>query len=155
MLVSSTTGSHWRSSFVTGQDSLLKDRRGVWYVTGKHGNQTHMGNLVVPDGQQPEQLDRTAGSNLLSLAGRFDQSAYLTGYSEIVAHLVLAHQPQMHNLITLTNYQTRLALYPAAARNKAAGLPDEALSDEGRQKYERPAEELIRYLLFTNFQVGP
>ena len=137
-------------SFVTGQDSPLKDRWGGWYVTGKHGVQTHMGNLVVPDGQQPEQLDRAAGSNLLSLAGRFDQSAYLTGQSDIVAHLVLAHQTQMHNLITLTNYETRLASYATATRNKATGLPNDAFTDEDRQKYERPAEELIRYLLFAN-----
>ena len=40
-----------------------------------------------------------------------DTSAYLTPYSDVVAHLVLAHQTQMHNLITQTNYQTRLALY--------------------------------------------
>jgi hypothetical protein len=35
-------------------------------------------------------------------------------------------------------------------RNKAAGLPGDALTDEDKKKYERPAEELIRYLLFAN-----
>jgi hypothetical protein len=33
-------------SFVSGQDSPLKDRWGGWYVTGKDGGQTHMRNLV-------------------------------------------------------------------------------------------------------------
>jgi hypothetical protein len=68
----------------------------------------------------------------------------------VVAHLVLAHQTQMHNLITLTNYQTRLALYAEDARNKKAGLPEGTISDAARKQFERPAEQLVRYLLFTN-----
>ena len=38
----------------------------------------------------------------------------------------------MHNLITLTNYQTRLALHADAARNKAAGLSIGTVSQEAR-----------------------
>jgi hypothetical protein len=47
----------------------------------------------------------------------------------------------MHNLITLTNYQTRLAMYAAGAN---------PLSADQRKQYEKPAEELLRYLLFAN-----
>jgi hypothetical protein len=101
-------------AFVTGQESPLKERWGGWYLTGIDGNQLHMGNVV--DHQ-------------------FDMRAYLTGTSDIVAHLVLAHQTQMHNLITQTNYQTRLALY------KPPVVPD---------NFERPAEQLVLYLLFAN-----
>jgi hypothetical protein len=128
---SGTQATH-SASFITGQESPLQERWGGWYVTGKVGRQTHMGNAVVQDKEHPEQLDRPSG------AGRFDTSAYLTGHSDVVAHLVLAHQTQMHNLITLTNYQTRLALHAGP------------LSDEARKQYEGPAEELLRYLLFTN-----
>jgi hypothetical protein len=68
-----------------------------------------------------------------------------------VAHLVLAHQTQMHNLITLTNYQTRLALYAKAQQNKTAGNQSAGtLSETARKQYEKPAEELLRYLLFAN-----
>ena len=137
-------------SFITGQESPIKDRWGGWYVTGTHCNQTHMGNMVVPDMQTADQLDRSAGANVVDLSGRFDTSNYLTGHSDIVAQLVLAHQTQMHNLITITNYETRLALYDEAARNKAANLPADALSDTAREKYQRPAEQLLRFLLFTN-----
>jgi hypothetical protein len=57
----------------------------------------------------------------------------------------------MHNLITLTNYNTRLALNAAANRNKNASLPaDTPLSGSDRQQFERPAEQLLRYLLFVN-----
>jgi hypothetical protein len=128
---SGTQATH-SASFITGQESPLQERWGGWYVTGKVGRQTHMGNAVVQDKEHPEQLDRSSG------AGRFDTAAYLTRHSDVVAHLVLAHQTQMHNLITLTNYQTRLALHAGP------------LSDEARKQYEGPAEELLRYLLFTN-----
>jgi hypothetical protein len=140
------------ASFITGQQSPLKDRWGGWYVTGTHGNQTHMGNVLVQDEDNPEQLDRAAGANVTDLSKRFDSKAYLIGDSDIVAHLVLAHQTQMHNLITLTNYQTRLALYAEAQRNKAAGQPvnTATLSDAARQQIEKPAEELVRYLIFLN-----
>ncbi|HKX26422.1 MAG TPA: hypothetical protein VJ302_01900 [Blastocatellia bacterium] len=131
-------------SFITGHESPFKERWGGWYVTGTHGRQTHMGNVVVRDREHPEQLDRAAGANVLDLSKRFDTSPYLTSHSDIVAHLVLAHQTQMHNLITLTNYRTRLALHAAAA------LSPGALSDAARRQYEGPAEELLRYLLFVD-----
>jgi hypothetical protein len=98
-----------------------------------------MANVLISDPQRPEQLDRASGANLASLAGHFDTSVYLTGSSDVVALMVLAHQTQMHNWITLTNYQTRIA------------LSDPKLSPEDVQKkFEASAEQLIRYLLFAN-----
>jgi hypothetical protein len=137
-------------AFITGQESPLKDRFGGWFVTGLTGHQTHLGNAILPEGAHPEELDKTAGANLADLSGRLETSAYLTKYSDIVAHLVLAHQTQMHNLITQTNYQTRLALYADAARNQKAGLPAETISDAARQQFQKPAEQLVRYILFAN-----
>jgi hypothetical protein len=98
-----------------------------------------MANVLSSDPQHPEQLDRAAGTNLSSLAGHFETSAYLTNTSDIVALMVLAHQTQMHNWITLTNYQTRIALAD----------PKETPEDL-RKRVEAPAEQLVRYLLFTN-----
>jgi hypothetical protein len=132
-------------SFVTGQESPLSQRWGGWYVTARNGSQGAMANAIISDPQHPETLDRAAGANLTSLTGRFDTAAYLTGSSDIVALMVLAHQTQMHNWITLTNYQTRLALYKKAAEEPSGAIPDEI-----RQRFERPAEQLVRYLLFTN-----
>jgi hypothetical protein len=128
-------------SFITSQQSPLSERWGGWYVTGTHGAQTHMGNVVVQDKDHPEQLDRAAGANITDLSKHINTAAYLTGSSDIIAHLVLGHQTQMHNLITLTNYQTRLALYAAGTK---------PLSDGGLKQYQKPAEELVRYLLFAN-----
>jgi len=148
-----TTGTQAPASqsYITDQESPIKDRWGGWYVTGKISGLPHMANAVVEDRQTAGQPDQGASIKLVSLSNAFDSSAYLTSQSDVVAHLVLAHQTQMHNLITLTNYKTRLALYAEAARNKsdgsAAGAP---LSEAARKQFERPAEQLLRYLLFVN-----
>jgi hypothetical protein len=129
------------SAYITGQQSPFSERWGGWYVTGTHGSPTHMGNVVVLDKEHPEQLDRAAGANVTDLSKHVNTAVYLSGSSDIVAHLVLAHQTQMHNLITLTNYQTRLAQYAAGSN---------ALSDDQRKQFQKPAEEMLRYLLFAN-----
>jgi len=140
------------TSFVTGQDSPFKDRWGGWYVTGTSGRQQHMGNVIVQDRDHPELLDRAAGTNVTDLAGRFDTSIYLAANSDIVAHLVLAHQTQMHNLITETNYKARIALYEGQQKNKEAATPPPpaALSEDARKQFEQPAEALVEYMLFAN-----
>jgi hypothetical protein len=115
-------------SFVTGQESPISERWGGWYVTAVHGADAGMGNRMVANSQNPEQLDVT------NLSEHVNTSSYLTGSSDIVALMVLAHQTQMHNLITKTGYAARIAQF-ANADNK---------------QYEEPAEELLRYLLFTN-----
>ena len=69
--------------------------------------------------------------------------------SDDIALLVLGHQTQMHNLITLTNYRTRIALHDAGA------AADTALPDAAREQFERPAEQLLRYLLFASEAAQP
>src|ERR1700722_1447457 len=126
-------------SYVTGQESPIAQRWGGWYVTAKEGTQGGMANVLSSDPKNPEQLDRAAGTNLTNLSDRFNAKAYLTDSSDIVALMVLAHQTQMHNWITLTTYQTRIA------------LADRKLSPEDvRTKLEAPAEQLVRYVLFAN-----
>jgi hypothetical protein len=138
-------------SFITDQESPIKDRWGGWYVTGKLGTSSNMGNAIVDEKQGAAQPDLGAEIHLAGLNKAFDSSSYLIPDSDVVAHLVLAHQTQMHNLITLTNYKTRLALYAQAQQNKASGQTGDAvLTDSGRQQFERPAEQLLRYTLFAN-----
>lgn len=137
-------------SYITDQDSPLRERWGGWYVTGQIPGLPHMANAVVDEKRTAGKSSQVASASLTSLANPFDSSAYLTSGSDVVAHLVLAHQTQMHNLITLTNYKTRLALYAEAAKNKNNEAPAKSpLSDSARQQFERPAEQLVHYMLFA------
>jgi hypothetical protein len=136
-------------SFITGQESPLSERWGGWYVTATRGAEGGLGNLIVSGSQDAEHLDKPAG-NLTSVSANLTPGAYLSGSSDIVALMVLAHQTQMHNLITQTNYETRLALFAEQERIETGEDPVSTLSDTARNRIEGPAERLVRYLLFTN-----
>lgn len=105
-------------SFITGHESPFKERWGGWYVTGKVGSEANMGNQVAIE--------------------KLDPKPYLSEHSDLVAHLVLAHQTQMHNYITLANYQTRVAV--------AAGKGPDVV----KQQIQKYVDPLVRYLLLAN-----
>lgn len=119
-------------SFITDQDSPFSERWGGWVVSGPLAGGT-LANAATPDGA----TGRVPALEALPTA--YDTAAYLHPTSDAVALLVLAHQTQMHNLITLTNYRTRIAA-------AAAGATPEKV----RAEFEKPAEQLLRYLLFAN-----
>jgi hypothetical protein len=135
-------------SFITDQESPITERWGGWYLTNAVPGTSGMSNAVVPK-RDDSSGDVLASTPLAPLAPQFGAASYLTASSDLVAHLVLAHQTQMHNLITLTNYKTRLALYAQAAQAGSA-IGAAPLPDSARQQFERPAEQLLRYLLFLN-----
>jgi hypothetical protein len=79
-------------SFLTTPESPFSERWGGWYVSGTHGSQRHMGN-VVARGSDPETLlDRDRGANVSDLSKFVDTAPYLSGHSDIVALMVLEHQ---------------------------------------------------------------
>jgi hypothetical protein len=126
-------------SFITDQESPLNERFGGWYVTGKLAEGS-FANAAAPEGASGR------GVKLAALTRPYEPSAYLTPGSDEVALLVLAHQTQMHNLITLTNYKTRIALHDLGTpATEGSSLPETT-----RRQFERPAEQLLRYLLFAN-----
>ncbi len=144
-------------TYITDQDSPLAERWGGWYVSSKAGDGAlTMANAAVADSAVAGTTAAVNDPSVRKLAPLGQQpyqpADYLLPGSDAVALLVLAHQTQMHNLITLTNYKTRIALYnlnkqtadaPAAAG--AASIPDAT-----RRQFEKPAEQLLRYLLFAN-----
>lgn len=146
------TGTQARNtrSFVSGHESPLSERFGGWYVTGTHGRQTHLGNAFSQDREHPERIDNVAGANIVTLAGRFPTRPYLSVHSDLVAQLVLAHQTQMHNLITLTNFRTRMALHAESVKSGAEAGPAGILVEAAHPQVERSAEELVRYLLLAD-----
>jgi len=142
-------------SYITDQESPLKQRWGGWYVSGSLGGAT-MANAIVANAPSGAAATSASGAaaipQLTTLTRPYDPSAYLIPDSDPVALLVLTHQAQMHNLITLTNYQTRLALYALekAGTPAAAGASLDALPENARRQIQRPADQLLHHLLFVN-----
>ncbi|MBM3728371.1 MAG: hypothetical protein FJW40_23465 [Acidobacteria bacterium] len=135
-------------SFSTDHRSPFSERWGGWYVTGTHGKQFHMGNLIATNRDKPEALDLAAGANRRTLTGLFDRSPYLTPHSDIVALTLLAYQARAHNVITRVNYETRFALSSQEGMNKALGRPANEWSESTRRRINNSVEVLLRYMLF-------
>ncbi len=135
-------------TFVTDHRSPLKDRWGGWYVSGTHGSQMHMGNVVAEDKETGE-LDVTKGANVTDLKWKFDTGAYLSPHSDIVSLMTLEHQTRMVNLITRVGWETRMALYSQAGINRALKQPENEMSDSTRRRITSASEELLQYMLFT------
>jgi hypothetical protein len=131
------------------QTSPLKQRWGGWYVTGTHGDQTHLGNLVVRGNRVVEPVENSAGMNLTDLGDRIERSDYLTGHSDIVALMVLEHQAEGHNLLTQANFQTRMALHHEANLNRELKQPVSYRWDSTTTRIHAAGEPLVKYLLFS------
>ncbi len=108
-----------------GHETPFEKRWAGWYVSGHSPG--HAGNTPPVD------------------AGK----RYLTPHSDVVAHLVLAHQTQMHNYITELNYRYRLVEHAERAAAAKAGLSWTELSPAGWEQVRQSADATLRYLLFV------
>ncbi len=113
--------------FNTTHETPLQQRWGGWYVTGNTGKQLHMGNAMVREGGQPEDLQTEDMQNLPDLSERIDTGRLLTPYSDVVAIMTLEHQAHMVNLILRATY----------------------VWDEGPRTIDTAVENLVKYMLFT------
>src|SRR4051794_159831 len=77
-------------TFLTTQESPLKERWGGWYVTGLPADGGHLGNALFSEQEGPEA--KPAGT-----AEWKGMAAYLSPRSDPVGLLVLAHQVEAHN----------------------------------------------------------
>jgi hypothetical protein len=137
-------------SFRVDQTTTIDRRWGGWYVTGTHGKQMHLGNLIVKDRDDRQTVAKNPeGQNVTSLKNCFDTSAYLTPHSDIVALMVLEHQVEAHNLIARASIQTRLALHDQALLNKELGRAPDSYSEATERRIRNVSDSLVRYLLFS------
>ncbi len=134
--------------YLSDHTSKFSKRFGGWYITGTHGTMRHMGNAYSTSRNSGEELDREPGANLTDLSKRIDTSRYLQPTSDLVAMMVLEHQTQMHNLITLASMETRAALHYNAVMAKALDRPVEELSESTKRRIASVGDKLVRYLLF-------
>ena len=127
--------------------SPLKERWGGWYVSGSTSGQTHLGNRVVRQRDNPRHLDDEPVRECRELSSFFDPSRYLSPHSDVVALMVLEHQAEMHNLLARAALQTRLALHEEEEFNRELGTPGRRL-DSTRRRIASAGDAVVRYLLF-------
>ncbi len=124
----------------------ISARWGGWFVTGRIPMR-HRGNAVGPDGGFSRY---EAGLLAQSPYDFFDPDAYLTPHSDVVAHLVLAHQTRVHNAIARAGDGARTALAYREEMIRLFGTPSESLLASVKRRIERPSEELVRDLLLAD-----
>jgi len=132
-------------SFITDHRSPLSERWGGWYVSGLHGSQTHLGNVTFQRGRVSITLSGDRADNIENLRRYISPYQYLRTTSDIVSLMTLEHQTRMTNLITRLGYETRMALHDHPEARELDAFPAETATN-----IRNAAEELLRYMLFTD-----
>jgi hypothetical protein len=92
-----------RNTFIAGHNNPLKERWGGWYVTGTHGQDTHMGNAFLKL-EDKENLKLEPTSNIIDLSDKIDVKNYLSPGSDSVALMILDDAVRMENMITRAKF---------------------------------------------------
>ena len=138
---------HFRHGTVNVDHSTpIAERWGGWFVTGRIG-MAHRGNAIGPDGRFKE---FATGSMARSPSRFFDPTKYLTPHSDVIAHLVLAHQTRVHNAIARAAIEAREAIRYQHEMERLFGEPSESVRASVKRRIERPAEALVRDLLLAD-----
>lgn len=127
----------------------IEQRWGGWYVTGRHGSQSHMGNLVIRTRDTPRDVDNSQGHNVMHLKDRLDVGMYLSPHSDIVALMILEHQAMVHNRLAKANFNTRQALDYELTINKALEKPAGERLESTIRRIQSAGEDLIDGLLMV------
>ncbi|HHX81358.1 MAG TPA: hypothetical protein GX696_00055 [Pseudomonadaceae bacterium] len=134
-------------------DSMpVSERWGGWYVTGQHGSQTHLGNILLDDAAQLNDLDSVRQGNLDTLEGKgfFDTSRYLRPTSDIVALMVLEHQLTVQNQLTYVRFKAP-AVLERIGEAEAIDAPSwESLSETAQRSLARMLDNLVDALLLRD-----
>ena len=130
---------------ITDHRSPIEERWGGWYVSGEHGSQHHLGNAIYGRDGTESSLLGSARENVRTLEPYVSPIDYLGGGSDIVSLMVLEHQTRMVNLMARLGYEIRLAQAATPSAATVAELPEAA-----RAAVTNAAEELLRYMLFTD-----
>ncbi|MBL8809921.1 MAG: hypothetical protein JNM43_07085 [Planctomycetaceae bacterium] len=136
-------------SFLSTHRSPLSQRWGGWYVTGRHGEQQHLGNFVLTSAKKPKTIDNSAGHNLERLADRFDTTKYLGPHSDLVALMVLEHQTDTLNVLTQTSFEVRHAEYllsQAGENSEQKAAATKLLND----RLVKNTEQIVKAFLFAD-----
>ena len=128
----------------------IKDRWGGWYVTGTHGEQSHVGNLIVRTKRVEEPVENSAGQNVLDLKDRFNVDRYISPHSDIVALMVMEHQTLVHNCLTKANFATRQALHYEKTMNEVLNYDKDNRLESTNRRIANAGDDLIEALLMVD-----
>lgn len=137
-------------SYAVDHRTPLEQRWGGWYVTGTHGAQVHLGNLVLRDRKASRPIENKAGQNITDLSDRLRVEDYLAPHSDIVALMVLEHQALVQNRITQAGFVTRQALYYEAEMNRALGDPGGNRLESTTRRIQSAGDALVDALLLVD-----
>ena len=133
------------------QSTPISERWGGWFITGEPPT-PHRGNAV---GTEEQVAGFEAGALSRDPAEFFDPVDYLTPYSDPVAHLVLAHQTQVHNAMAKAGIEARAALAYRTEMTHIFGEPSMELQASVKRRIEGPAERLASQLLMLDEALLP
>lgn len=140
-----------QGSRVVDTATPFDQRWGGWYVTGKHGNLVHQGNVTARENGENVEVDLRPGQNVTDLSAFFDTDPYPRKSSDIVALMVLEHQTSTQNVLTKANHATLRAMHMQHSLQKELG---EAVLEEptgtARRIIDHSAEDVLDALLFKD-----
>jgi hypothetical protein len=128
------------------------NRWGGWYVTGKHGEALHRGNVLARDQKGELAVDLKRGANISNLGEFLETKPYLTASSDIVALLVLEHQLAMQNTLTRASLECRrmLAYQKNLQRDLKEPVTEELVYESVKRVFDSAARDVVDNLLFKD-----
>lgn len=131
----------------------IEDRWGGWYVTGRHGLQPHLGNILLEDSEQLERLDdyRTWNVDTLAGEGLLDTSRYVRDTSDIVALLVLEHQLTVLNQMIYVRLKAPATLKRRGVEDAVDAASWDALPEMAQQTLSRMLDKLVRQMVMADY----
>jgi len=127
----------------------LAERWGGWYVSGRHGDTTHLGNITYRHRPGAEGERDTTGLNQVDVTSRFDASGYPAPHSDLVALSVLAHQTAAHTLLAKVSFDARMAIHREAALNRELGQSADHRWPSTNTILDAAATSLVDCFLFS------
>ena len=136
-------------SRIVDHTTPVEQRWGGWYVTGTHGKQKHLGNLIVRERVVREPVDNANGQNVVELKDRLVVEPYLSPPSDIVALMVMEHQVLVHNRITKANFDTRMALDYDNKLSRMLKTPEGTRLESTTRRIKSTGDHLVDALLLV------
>lgn len=129
----------------------FEDRWGGWYVTGRHGDSLHRGNVIATEVGDQVEIDFEAGANIEDLGTLFNTQPYKRKTSDIVALMVLEHQTSTQNALTRAAHTSRRAMHMQTTLQRELGEKVEQNPvGTARRIIDHCAEDVLDALLFKD-----